>query len=160
MTAPERGAHEPSVVELDDGRLLCFLRTTLGRVYEAFSEDGGETWSEPEPGRLVAPDASPVVKRIPQTGDLIAIWNDNYEPGHHHAGERTPLAVAVSGDEGESWGNKQYLEIARPGNFSTPTVTFFGEEALFTYYACRERMGKSHHYGVKLKIARVGALYC
>lgn len=159
MTAPERGCHEPSIVELKDGRLLCFLRTTLGRIYESISEDGGETWSTPEPGRLVAPDASPIIKRIPSTGDLLAIWNDNYEPGHHHVGERTPLAVAISRDEARTWECKQYLETADPGNFSTPTVTFVGDEALFNYYACEAAMSDSHRYDVKLKIVKINDLY-
>ncbi len=159
MTAPGRGAHEPAVIELEDGSLLCFLRTTLGRIYQAMSDDGGESWSTPEPGPLVAPDASPIIKRIPSTGDLLAIWNDNYVPGHHHTGERTPLAVAVSRDEACTWECKQYLETADPGNFSTPTVTFVGDEALFNYYACEAAMSESHRYDVKLKVVKVADLY-
>src|SRR5262249_25796508 len=67
MTAPGRGAHEPSIVELKDGRLLCILRTTTGRLYHAFSNDEGNHWTKPEPTQFPAPDAEPLITRVPTT---------------------------------------------------------------------------------------------
>ena len=45
---------ETQVAELRDGRLLLFGRTTLGRIYQSFSEDGGTRWSEPQPTQLAS----------------------------------------------------------------------------------------------------------
>lgn len=43
------GAVEPTVVELKDGTLWMLMRTSQDRHYQAFSQDGGLTWSESEP---------------------------------------------------------------------------------------------------------------
>ena len=35
---------EPVIAELKDGRILCFMRSTCGRILKSYSEDGGEHW--------------------------------------------------------------------------------------------------------------------
>jgi len=131
MTAPGRGAHEPSIVELADGRLLCLLRTTMGRVYRAFSEDQGVHWTEPEPTELRAPDAPSLVKRIPATGDLLLLWN-NVESRSNWP--RTPLTAAVSRDEGKTWEHVQDIDARPDHDAAYPSVYFQGDEALICYY--------------------------
>ncbi len=116
MTAPGRGAHEPSIVELKDRRLMCVLRTTTGRLYRAYSSDQGVHWTKPESTQFPAPDAEPLITRIPTTGDLMVIW-DNVESRSNWP--RTPLSVAISGDEGETWGNYHDID-ARP--VATPPI--------------------------------------
>ena len=127
MTAPGRGAHEPSVVELNDGRLLCFMRTRLGSVYQAISMDWGVTWSEPEPTVLSAPGSPSQLKRIPQTGDLLAVWNNAEFPVGNDP--RSPLTVAISKDEGETWTNYQDI-VASPDIASYSSVFFQDDEAI------------------------------
>jgi len=100
MTAPGRGAHEPSVVELADGTLMVVLRTTQRCPYRAFSENGGEHWSEPEPMDLPAPDAEPLLKRMPGSEDLLLVWN---RVASDRNWPRTPLASAISRDRGDTW---------------------------------------------------------
>jgi hypothetical protein len=39
------GALEPSVAEMQDGRLLMLIRTVLGSFYQSVSRDGGLTWA-------------------------------------------------------------------------------------------------------------------
>ena len=39
---------EPAIAELPDGRLFCVMRTMTGFVAYSVSEDGGETWQEPD----------------------------------------------------------------------------------------------------------------
>ena len=43
------------------------------------------------------------IMRIPSTGDLAIVWN--YSPK-----VRTPLAIAISQDEGNTWGKIKFLE--------------------------------------------------
>jgi len=43
---------EPNVAQLKDGRLIMLVRTTLGRLYQTFSRDGGATWDYPTPTGL------------------------------------------------------------------------------------------------------------
>ena len=100
VDAAGRGAMEPEVVELSDGRLLMILRTQLGYIGRSHSTDGGETWSPMESLGVRAPEAPATLRRIPATGDLVLIWNDTYKPGTGHGGERTPLTAAISSDDG------------------------------------------------------------
>ena len=132
MTAPDRGCHEPTIVELRDGRLLCFLRTTLGRIFKAFSDDGGVTWSKPVATELKAPDSPPLLKRIPTTGDLLLLWN-NVESDRNWP--RIPLTSAISKDEGDTWTNLQDLDNRLHRDAAYAAVTFLNDEALVTYYS-------------------------
>lgn len=131
MTAPGRGAHEPTMVELKDGRILCFLRTTTGRIYQSYSEDEGVHWSTPGPTHFPAPDAEPLLTRIPETGDLMFMWN-NVES--HSNWPRTPLSVALSKDEGKSWGHYHDIDPRPNRDAAYPSVYFQDDEAVVTYY--------------------------
>jgi sialidase-1 len=131
MTAPGRGAHEPTIVELRDGRLLCLLRTTQKSIFKSYSEDKGMHWSVPSPTELPAPDSPPLLRRIPSTGDLLLLWNhvasDRNSP-------RTPLTAAISRDEGESWEHLRDIENRTDHDAAYAAVYFEGNEALVTYY--------------------------
>ena len=90
---PMRGAMEPSVTELEIGRLMMSLRTQLGSVFLSQSDDHGDTWTLAQPAGLKAPESCTCLRRIPGTNDLILFWNDSqYNPKHHHFGERSPLS--------------------------------------------------------------------
>ena len=131
MTAPGRGAHEPSIVELTDGRLLCILRTTQGRIYRAFSEDQGDHWSVAEATDLRAPDSESIVRRIPTSGDLLLLWN-NVES--HSNWPRTPLTAAISRDEGEIWECLRDIDNRPDRDAAYPAIFFQGDEVVVTYY--------------------------
>ena len=131
MTAPGRGAHEPTIVELERGRLLCFLSTTRKCVYKAWSDDGGETWSEPVPTPLEAPDSPPLLKRMPGTGHLLCLWNNIPSDTN---GPRNPLTAAVSTDDGETWHNFQDIDNRTGYDVAYAAVLFRGDETLVTYY--------------------------
>ncbi len=72
------GAQEPGVVELKDGKLRLYVRTSLGYVYDSISGDGGQTWSELKKTELESPLSPLSCKRIPfGKHPLMAIWNNN-----------------------------------------------------------------------------------
>ena len=155
MTAPGRGAHEPTVVELKDGRLLCFLRTTQGRIYKVYSSDQGETWSEPEATAFPAPDAESLLVRIPSTGHLLLVWN-NVESRSNWP--RTPLSAAVSEDEGKTWSPAKDIDNRPEYDAAYPHAFFQGDEVIITYYT---RLTKewARDSEVTLKIFPVQAFY-
>ncbi|MBI3985854.1 MAG: exo-alpha-sialidase, partial [Lentisphaerae bacterium] len=154
---PKRGAEEPSMLELKDGSLLALIRTSMGAIYRAKSTDGGETWSEPETTGLKAPASPPLVKRIPSTGELLLIWNHNYEPELSHQGRRTPLSSAISKDEGATWENIRNIEVVPEGSAAYAAATFVGNEALVTYYYQPKGMGGESD--IRLKIIPVEWFY-
>ena len=138
---PARGAEEPAVVERADGSLLAILRTSLGQLYRATSDDRAETWSEAESTGLDSPAVATCMKRIPTTGDLLLIWNNAKPYCHTVPGAtsthqpRNPLTCAISRDDGTTWEQIRNVED-RPGyDNGYPSVTFVGDEALIGYYA-------------------------
>lgn len=101
---PLRGAMEPSVAERADGSLLMSMRTQLGTVFLADSDDGGLNWSLPRTSGLASPESCTCLRRIPGSDDLVLFWNDApYVPDHHHFGTRSPLSAARTSDGGETW---------------------------------------------------------
>ncbi|MBT3344981.1 MAG: exo-alpha-sialidase [Gemmatimonadetes bacterium] len=101
---PLRGAMEPSIAQRADGSLLMSIRTQLGAVFLASSEDGGATWSRARTSGLRSPESCTCLRRVPGSDDLVLFWNDSeYIHDHHHAGIRSPLSAAISSDEGLSW---------------------------------------------------------
>lgn len=127
------GCWEPAAVELTDGRILMFLRTGLGGQFQAFSEDGGETWGEATLSALRGTAAPISIERIPSTGDLLAIWNNDIGSPRN----RTPLTAAISRDDAKTWGNLRNIEDATDNGFTYPAVTFAGDTALVTYFDYR-----------------------
>ena len=149
LAGPRRGLMEPYIAELADGRLRMWMRTQMDSQYESLSADGGATWTEAAPGPLVSPESPVAVARHAASGLLMVVWNHN-RVGRHTA-DRTPVCVAFSADEGESWFGEQVLDpdtrSGRPGeaaagrSFSYPGARFHGDGGYVTYYeSCEGRI--------------------
>lgn len=134
VDADKRGAMEPEVIELNDGRILMLIRTQFGYVGKSYSKDGGETWTEIASLGVRGPEAPATVRRIPSTGDLLLIWNDCFTEGAGHGGKRTPLTAAISSDEGDSWKIVGNLESDSTKTFSYTSLTFVGARAVMSYW--------------------------
>lgn len=139
---PKRGAMEPELVELPGGQLLMAMRNQLGTISIALSNDGGDTWSKPGQWTVQAPEAPSTIRRIPATGDLLLIWNDNYVPGEGHGGKRTPLCSAVSSDEGKTWTRRRKIETDADHTFAYTSLAFDQDRALLSYYVRDEKTGR------------------
>ncbi len=146
VDADKRGAMEPEVIELKDGRIMMLVRTQLGYPGKAYSEDGGDTWGPMTSLGIQGPEAPTTLRRIPSTGDLLLIWNNTYAPGAGHGGKRTPLTAAISRDEGETWTVVGNLESDSSRTFSYISLIFVGDRAVMSYwdqgkggYSCRFR---------------------
>jgi len=131
---PKRGAMEPEVVELTDGRVLMIMRNQLGFISKSYSSDGGETWTKPDSLGIVAPEAPATLRRIPSTGDLLLIWNNNFEAGAGHGGERTPLNASISNDDGLTWDKMRILESNPNLTYSYVSLTFVRDRAVLSYW--------------------------
>jgi len=123
-------AQEPGLVELKDGSLMMFIRSDAGSQLLSFSQDGGDTWSEMKPSNIISPVSPASIKRIPKTGDLLLVWNNHDNVDEAHRGKRTPLNVAVSKDEGKTWGNIKTLADDPNGWYCYTAVTFVGDHVL------------------------------
>ncbi len=113
------GAVEPTVVELTDGRLWMLMRTPHDRHYEAFSTDGGLTWTEPQPSRFYGTITMPTIGRL-SDGRLIFFWcNTTPLPELPTANgvwddvftNRDVTHVAISDDDGATWRGFRELRL-------------------------------------------------
>jgi Neuraminidase (sialidase) len=126
---------EPGLVELKDGSLLMVIRTNAGVQCYSYSEDKGETWSAVEKSTLVSPVSPATIERIPGTGDLLAVWNNNLADDPDIAKLRTPLTAAISKDEGKTWANVKTLESDPDGWYCYIAMEFVGDDVLLGYCA-------------------------
>lgn len=100
------GMDENKTVELADGRLMMNSRTAEGPYRKvAYSEDGGETYSEPVPERtLVDPGNNGAITRYdpgaaPGSTEAEQLLFTNTA----HATSRQNLTVRMSCDSGQTW---------------------------------------------------------
>lgn len=138
---------EPGVIELNDGRLFMWVRS-LCHIYYSFSAGKDAPWSDyvAMPG-MNAPCAPQAVKRLPLTGDLIMIYNDrDTEPfGSAIFQHRTPLSLARSKDEGQSWQKLAPLEADQSRNYCYAGLLFFSNRFLATYYESTDALDEEGH---------------
>lgn len=142
LTAPKRGAMEPGLIELKDGRVMQIIRTQTGYIWRSFSSDGGDTWTEAAPWNIEAPEAPSTLVAVPGTGDWLLVWNPKVEwsnpektvLGANHGGARTPLAAMISPDEGRTWSRPRNLEADPAITYAYTSVTFHQGRALLSYY--------------------------
>lgn len=96
---------QPTVLRLKSGKLLAFYRSRAAdAVYKSYSDDDGETWSEPEKTQL--PNNNSGVQAAMLASGNVAILFNNLRGDHG----RWPLSAALSADEGDSWGWVRDLE--------------------------------------------------
>ncbi len=150
------GAIEPTLVELEDGRLWTLIRTNWDRFWEAFSEDEGRSWRIIRPSQIDASSAPGHLVRL-ASGRLMLAWNRLYPEGvtgdewnrrpRARRGlpysripgswQREELSVSFSQDDGQTWTNPLVVARQPQGWLSYPYLFERrpGEIWLTTHYA-------------------------
>jgi len=144
LHAPEgvgSGLQEPGAIELKDGRLMMLMRTTAGCQFRSDSEDGGTTWSEARATEMMSPCSPATLRRIPDTGDLLMVWNDHAGDFAKFEQKRTPLTTAISRDEGETWTNVKILEDDPDGWYCYTSALFVDDRLILSYCAGNSDIG-------------------
>ena len=128
--------HEPHVVELNDGALLCLIRYHypnggLG-IYKSVSRDGGRTWSTPEDMNI---HGSPPHLLRHSSGAIMLTYGWRHAP----YGQR----ARISRDDGATWSDEIILRDDGPdGDLGYPcSVELPGGDILTVYY--QKRPGES-----------------
>lgn len=125
---------EPGIIELKDGKVFLFCRTDAGRQYITFSNDMGQTWSPVEASNIKSPLSPASIERIPSTGDLLLVWNNNFIP-LGDGKKRTPFNLAISRDEGISWNNIKTIENDSTGWYCYTAIEFTEKHILLGHCA-------------------------
>jgi sialidase-1 len=135
---------EPGLIELKDGRILMIIRASGGKQQMSFSRDKGQTWSPIQETNIHSPVSPATIVRIPKTGDLLMIWNNNpISESGWHGGARTPLTVAISKNEGVSWTNVKNIE-ADPDGWYCYTAAHFTKNDVLLGYCAGSQSAKTH----------------
>jgi Neuraminidase (sialidase) len=130
---------EPGLVFLKDNALLMFIRTNTGTQCFTRSEDNGKTWGEVTKSQLISPVSPATIERIPSTGDLLAVWNNNLSTDAKISKKRIPLNIAISKDEGISWQNMKIIDGNPKGWFCYTAMQFLNNNVMLGYCAGTEK---------------------
>lgn len=132
------GYEEPGLYEMTDGRIWCYIRTSLGFQFESFSQDGGIAWTTPEPNLFFSSACSPML--VKDCGKYtVAVFNPVPEHLLRKDSEpwgRTPLVIAVSDDRAKTFRKENvfYLEDDRDNGYCYPSITETADGFLVAYY--------------------------
>lgn len=141
---------EPVVVETRDGQLKMWIRNRGGRLHVAISDDDGDTWRLHSDWGPNAKNTPAMVRRIPDTDDLLIIWNNNQI--------RTPLTCGISRDGGDTWQHIKDLEHMRgwppPCIHAYPSLAFLNGNAHITYFESSRHANPADdvHLGVLMSL--------
>ena len=93
-----RGVIQPTLWESIPDQVHMLLRSTEGMIYRSDSKDGGDTWTEAYATEL--PNNNSGIDMIrSEDGKLFLVYN----PVGVNWGDRTPISLAVSKDDGKTW---------------------------------------------------------
>lgn len=93
---------EPRVVELEPGHIVMLIRSQRdGRLWQAESWDGGDSWSQPERSEIPNPAAKVLLLKAPD-GRILLIHNPVDSSAEIMRG-RNPLSLWVSHDGMKTW---------------------------------------------------------
>lgn len=125
------GIIQPTLLVTGDRRILALCRSRgLGAICVAESKDQGETWSTAKPCELPNPGSGIDAVRA-ANGAFYLIYN------HTRLG-RTPLNIARSTDNGQSWKTVATLENVL-GEFSYPAIIQAQDGRLHATYTWNRR---------------------
>ncbi len=132
-----KGGIQPTLWEDEKGEVHMLFRTDASRIFRSDSTDGGHTWSLAYDTGLPNNNSGIDLVRLANS-DIVLVYNPRENLPNYYKGPRTPLSVAVSKDNGETFTRLLDLET-EAGNFSYPAViTNEKNEILITYTWNRE----------------------
>lgn len=127
-----RGVIQPTLWESEKGNVHMLLRSTEGKIYRSDSNDYGETWTNAYETKL--PNNNSGIDLVKMEDDTLALV---YNPVGVNWGDRTPISLAISKDNGETWSKLLDLDSGK-GEFSYPAIIADGNEVFISYTWKRE----------------------
>jgi predicted neuraminidase len=114
------GVIQPALWESAPGQVHMLLRSSSGNICRSDSKDYGKTWSPVYKTDLPNNNSGIDVAQI--SGDTIALI---YNPVGKNWGDRFPIAIAVSEDNGKTWPLKAQIENGKgEDELSYPDILF------------------------------------
>lgn len=111
-----RGVIQPTLWESEAGHVHMLLRSTEGHIYRSDSTDDGKSWSDALPTSMPNNNSGIDLVRT-ENGRLFLVCN----PIAKNWGERTPITLFTSSDNGRSFEKVMVLDSGS-GEFSYPAI--------------------------------------
>ena len=122
-----RGVIQPTLWQSEDRTVHMFMRSTEGLIFRSDSSDYGKSWGKAYPTKL--PNNNSGIDLVKaNNGKLFLVYN----PVGKNWGPRTPLELAVSEDNGDTWEKVMNLED-NPGEYSYPAIISINNCLFITY---------------------------
>ena len=120
---------QPTLWESSPGNIHMLLRSSIGYICRSDSKDYGKTWAPVYKTSLPNPNSGIDLTRLPG-GELVLAYN----PDGHDEGDRAPLLLALSYDNGNTWPKQLNIEDGKGDDeFSYPAVISYGDTVAVTY---------------------------
>ena len=127
-----RGVIQPTLWESIPDQVHMLLRSTEGMIYRSDSKDGGDTWTEAYATEL--PNNNSGIDMIrSKDGKLFLVYN----PIGVNWGDRTPISLVVSKDDGKTWEKIRDLSTGE-GEFAYPAI-IQDEDFLYITYTYKRK---------------------
>lgn len=120
---------QPTLWESENGKVHMLTRTPVSLVYRSDSDDYGQTWCQAYPTVLPNSNSGLDIVKTPD-GALYLISN----PVGENWGERSPLTLQKSVDNGKTWETVLVLEEEKKDSeFSYPAIEYLNGSLYVTY---------------------------
>lgn len=149
---------EPGLIALKKNKIMMIIRTDAGFQYQSFSNDNGATWGPAAVTGIQSPVSPATIARIPSTGDLLMVWNNNGLTGPIK-GWRTPLNIAYSKDEGKTWQNRKVVESDPEGWYCYTAIHFVGKNDVLLSYCAGNRPKRTSLSVTNVKLLSLDWIY-
>ena len=137
---------QPSVLFYPNNKLQLLCRSKENKIVSLWSNDNGNSWSEPSALDLPNPNSGIDAVTL-KDGQQILVYNPTVREGNNWGGPRSQLNVAISKD-GINWKDVLVLE-KEPGEFSYPAVIQSKDGNIHITYTWKRE--KIKHVVIKLK---------
>ena len=123
------GIIQPTLWESKPGNVHMLLRSSGGVICRSDSKDYGKTWSKVYKTSLPNPNSGIDLVKL-HNGTLALVYN----PDNKNWGDRNPLKLAVSTDNGNTWPVQTDIETGSgEDEFSYPAIVAAGDTVSVTY---------------------------
>ena len=132
---------QPTLWQSADGSVHMFTRTDSGKIYRSDSTDNGKTWSDAY-ATNIPNNNSGIDLDVDGAGRIFLAYNNTSIPGI-----RTPLSLAVSLDDGQTF--TKILTFERGlAEYSYPAIVIKGDTIHITYTYERDYIA---YWQIKIK---------
>lgn len=126
---------QPTLWEAPNGHIHALMRSNKGNIYRSDSLDYGKTWCKAYKTEL--PNNNSGIDCVKTDDGLVWLL---FNPISENWGDRSPLRLSVSYDNGQSFNTVTDLETKPDSEFAYPAITASGNKLFMTYTYQREKI--------------------